>query len=206
MVTRHASTGTNYQAAINELELGDIIGHETISPLHQRQHTFTFPDTAFAFHNHSHAENIHHAAVFLSARRKQILQRERGAVDKLHGNQRTAEDRNRKFVRQGQKLLVRTKIPGKHHAGNLTTAHLLKALLAFFLGERFQVSRLSRANGLNAFVSKIFGESRQSQAGAVDRRFLNNALQAIRSSQQMQPQRRCVFHVELLNGYLRRFH
>ena len=104
-----------------------------------------------AFHNHL-TENIHHAAVFLSARRKQILQRERGALINfmvINGLRKTGIESLSAKARNslsGRRFL---KTPPR----NLYNGTPARSAQAFFL-ERFVISRLSRTDGLNAFARK----------------------------------------------------
>src|SRR6201999_576168 len=54
--------GADDFASVHQRHFRDIIRHQAVTALDQRQDTLAFPDAAFAANDDSHPEDVHHAA------------------------------------------------------------------------------------------------------------------------------------------------
>jgi len=69
-------------------------------------------------------------------------------------------------------------------------------------GQGFEIGHLRRAQCLEPFAGKIFGEAGQRQARPVDRGLLDGALEAIGAGQQAQAQVGGVLHIKFFDRNL----
>src|SRR5947207_535145 len=74
----------------------------------------------------------------------------------------------------------------KNHAWDFVRKKRLIALETLIRAERFEIKRLGVANGLHTLKREIARESRQHQAGPIDRGLFDRPFQAARSRHQIQ--------------------
>src|SRR5262249_51564192 len=108
--------GADHFVSVHERDLGDVVGHKTVTAFDQGEHTFTFADAAFAADDHAYAEDVHHAAHLGAVRGEHHFQRERGQVDELHRDERTLKDRHVGLLRDFQKQFVCAEIATENDA------------------------------------------------------------------------------------------
>ena len=177
VVARQFGAGADNFAAVHQRDLRHVIGDQAVAALDERQHCLAFADAAFAANQHAHAEDVHHAAHLGAARRKHRFQRERRGIDELHRDHRALKNRHARFFGGGQKFLVRPKTAAENKARNFEGEKVGVTLQSFGGRERPQIIHLGVAENLHPFVGEVVRESAQRQAGPVDRRLADDALQ-----------------------------
>ena len=136
----------------------------------------------------------------LGPRGKQLLQRQCGLADELHGHQSRLEHRYAAVVSGGEELRFRTDTTAEHHARDLVAKEFVVALPAEFRLHGSKVGSLYGSEHLHPFVGEVAAETGQCQTGTIDGGLLNEPIEGVGPSQQFQSQRSRVVGVEFLNG------
>ena len=107
MVAGNLGRITDHILPVDQRNLRDIVRHQRIPPLDQRQHGLAFADAAFPLDDHPNPQNIDHRPHLRPPRGKHLLHGQRRQIDELHRNQRRAEHRHIHLLGNTQKILLR---------------------------------------------------------------------------------------------------
>ena len=168
----------NHFAAVHQRDLDHVVGHEAVAALDEGQDGLAFADAAFAADDDAHAEDVHHAAHFGAARREHHFQRQRGQLMNFIVTSGRLENRHVRVC----SAAVRNSLSGlqtaaEDDARDFVGEQIGVTRLALLWSRATQIIHLRVAHDLHAFVGEILREAAQRQAGAVDGRLADDALE-----------------------------
>ena len=173
-------------ALIEQLDHGDVVGHEAVAALDEGQGALGFAHPAVAADDHPHALEVDGGALFDRGGGKLVVDAKRGGVHEIHRDHRRAEDGQVALLRDFQHRFREGVVSRQNQARNMAVGHAVHDLALGLLAERAQEGHLGGAEHLDAFVREILEEAGEGQGGAVDRGLADETVQTIAAGDELQ--------------------
>src|SRR5690348_15615952 len=188
MVPGYVGRSRHQLPGFERLDASYVVRNQAVAPFDQSQNAFAFSHSALSADEHADAKNIDHAAELCHRRREIEFKRNRGCVDKLHRYHRCAKNRHTRGFSDCEQLWSKVKTSRNNNARDFRLAEGTEAPLPLLHAQALEVGLFGCTQNLHSLLGKIGIETGQREAGTVDGRFSNSAIETPASAFQLELQ------------------